>query len=51
MTSERVSDIFDPTAWREVQGFDDLTDITYHRAVEGGRDVGTVVPNVGNPLG
>jgi naphthoate synthase len=36
-----VSEIFDPSAWREVEGFD-FTDITYHRAVEGGRDVGTV---------
>ncbi|MCL1597566.1 MAG: 1,4-dihydroxy-2-naphthoyl-CoA synthase [Actinomycetia bacterium] len=32
-----VSDIFDPTAWTPVDGFD-LTDITYHRA----RDVGAV---------
>ena len=42
MSSERVSDIFDPTAWRRVEGFDDLTDITYHRAIEAGRDLGTV---------
>ena len=27
-----VSEIFDPTAWTVVPGFDDLTDITYHRA-------------------
>jgi len=33
-----VSELFDPTAWRAVEGFDDLTDITYHRAV----DVGAV---------
>ncbi len=33
-----VSDIFDPDAWTPVAGFDDLTDITYHRA----RDQGTV---------
>jgi len=32
-----VSDIFDPTAWTPVDGFD-LKDITYHRA----RDVGAV---------
>jgi naphthoate synthase len=32
-----VSDIFDPTAWEPVPGFD-FTDITYHRAV----DVGAV---------
>jgi naphthoate synthase len=30
-----VSELFDPTAWRTVDGFD-LTDITYHRAVEHG---------------
>ncbi|WP_200941982.1 1,4-dihydroxy-2-naphthoyl-CoA synthase [Angustibacter sp. Root456] len=41
MTSERVSEIFNPSAWREVEGFD-FTDITYHRAVEDGRDAGTV---------
>ena len=28
-----VSEIFDPTAWEPVAGFDGLTDITYHRAV------------------
>jgi naphthoate synthase len=27
-----VSDTFDPTAWDDVPGFDDLTDLTYHRA-------------------
>ena len=32
-----VSEIFDPTAWDEVPGFD-FTDITYHRA----REVGAV---------
>ncbi|KQX66331.1 naphthoate synthase [Angustibacter sp. Root456] len=41
VTSERVSEIFNPSAWREVEGFD-FTDITYHRAVEDGRDAGTV---------
>jgi naphthoate synthase len=30
-----VSDIFDPSAWTEVDGFD-FTDITYHRAVAHG---------------
>ncbi|CAN5601835.1 1,4-dihydroxy-2-naphthoyl-CoA synthase [soil metagenome] len=30
-----VSDLFDPTLWREVDGFTDLTDITYHLDVEG----------------
>jgi naphthoate synthase len=43
VTSERVSEIFDPSAWRQVPGFD-FTDITYHRAVDAGsgQDVGTV---------
>jgi len=27
-----VSDTFDPTQWDDVAGFDDLTDLTYHRA-------------------
>jgi naphthoate synthase len=31
-----VSEIFDPAAWRSVDGFDDLTDVTYHRSVEHG---------------
>ena len=30
--SEPVSEIFDPTRWREVEGFD-FTDITYHRHI------------------
>lgn len=37
MTNElptQVSDIFDPVQWRLVEGFEDLTDITYHRQVE-----------------
>ncbi|NOV96124.1 1,4-dihydroxy-2-naphthoyl-CoA synthase [Isoptericola halotolerans] len=29
-----VSETFDPTRWRTVAGFDDLTDLTYHRGVE-----------------
>ena len=33
--SAAVSEIFDPSAWREVAGFD-FTDITYHRAIEHG---------------
>jgi naphthoate synthase len=37
VTSERVSEIFDPGQWDEVAGFD-FTDITYHRA----RGVGAV---------
>ena len=31
-----VSELFDPAAWRPVPGFEDLTDLTYHRAVEHG---------------
>jgi naphthoate synthase len=31
-----VSDTFDPSAWEDVAGFEDLTDLTYHRAVEHG---------------
>jgi naphthoate synthase len=31
----RVSELFDPVAWRPVEGFD-FTDITYHRAVDQG---------------
>ncbi|MCW2725760.1 MAG: 1,4-dihydroxy-2-naphthoyl-CoA synthase [Frankiales bacterium] len=38
----QVSEIFDPSQWREVEGFT-LTDITYHRHVTPeGRDAGTV---------
>ncbi len=33
-----VSDIFDPADWDDVPGFEDLTDLTYHRA----RSQGTV---------
>ena len=31
-----VSELFDPGAWRTLDGFDDLTDVTYHRAVDQG---------------
>ncbi len=31
-----VSEIFDPTAWAPVEGFEQLTDVTYHRAVDAG---------------
>jgi naphthoate synthase len=31
-----VSEIFDPRAWRQVDGFEDLTDLTYHRSVQHG---------------
>ena len=30
-----VSDLFDPELWREVDGFDSLTDVTYHQDVTG----------------
>ena len=36
MTERAVSELFDPAAWREVPGFEDLQDLTYHRAVEHG---------------
>ncbi|NII50015.1 1,4-dihydroxy-2-naphthoyl-CoA synthase [Frigoribacterium endophyticum] len=32
---DTVSDLFDPTEWREVPGFADLTDVTYHLDVDG----------------
>ena len=33
---EGVSEIFDPADWDDVPGFEDLTDLTYHRAREHG---------------
>ncbi|GAA0957819.1 1,4-dihydroxy-2-naphthoyl-CoA synthase [Frigoribacterium faeni] len=33
--SDAVSDLFDPTEWREVDGFGGLTDITYHHSIDG----------------
>jgi naphthoate synthase len=36
--AHQPSALFDPAAWRPVDGFADLTDVTYHRAV----DVGAV---------
>ena len=36
MTGPDVSELFDASAWRPVDGFDDLTDVTYHRAVDQG---------------
>ena len=36
MSNETVSETFDPAAWAPVPGFEDLTDITYHRAVDVG---------------
>lgn len=32
---DSVSELFDPAVWREVDGFTDLTDITYHHDVAG----------------
>jgi naphthoate synthase len=31
-----VSELFDATAWQEVDGFSDLSDMTYHRALDQG---------------
>jgi naphthoate synthase len=36
MAGNGVSEIFDPSVWREVPGFEGLTDLTYHRALEHG---------------
>jgi len=41
MPTPAISPLFDPAAWRPVNGFD-LTDITYHRHVRDGADQGTV---------
>ncbi|MBA2532520.1 MAG: 1,4-dihydroxy-2-naphthoyl-CoA synthase [Nocardioidaceae bacterium] len=35
-SSAGVSETFDAAAWRPVHGFEDLTDVTYHRAVAQG---------------
>src|SRR5699024_10749611 len=35
MQNERVSELFDPSLWERVDGFD-FTDITYHRCVDSG---------------
>ncbi|MFT4186277.1 MAG: 1,4-dihydroxy-2-naphthoyl-CoA synthase [Micrococcaceae bacterium] len=37
-----VSELFDEKIWREVEGFTDLTDITYHRQIKDGKDQPTV---------
>ncbi len=42
MTSREVSDLFEPQDWREVEGFTDLTDLTYHRCTRPGSAGGTV---------
>ncbi|UPK75359.1 1,4-dihydroxy-2-naphthoyl-CoA synthase [Nocardioidaceae bacterium SCSIO 66511] len=34
--SKHVSETFDPSAWKPVPGFEGLTDLTYHRAVDQG---------------
>ncbi len=31
-----VSELFDAGAWREIEGFGDLTDVTYHQHADGG---------------
>jgi naphthoate synthase len=36
MPDAAVSEIFDRSAWKQVAGFEDLTDLTYHRALEHG---------------
>ncbi len=36
MAENGVSEIFDPSAWQRVPGFEDLEDLTYHRALEHG---------------
>jgi naphthoate synthase len=36
MSTTEVSEIFDPSRWRDIDGFGDLTDITYHRALDQG---------------
>ncbi|SDQ15559.1 1,4-dihydroxy-2-naphthoyl-CoA synthase [Quadrisphaera sp. DSM 44207] len=37
-----VSELFDPSAWAVVPGFEDLSDLTYHRSTVEGRARGTV---------
>ncbi len=36
MAQNGVSEIFDPSAWRVVPGFEGLEDLTYHRAIDHG---------------
>lgn len=40
---------FDPTQWCTVPGFDDLTDVTYHRHVGKGREYGIVRVAIDRP--
>lgn len=42
MSNYSTDNPFDPTQWRTVEGFEDLTDITYHRHVGTSRMDGTV---------
>ncbi|MCS5478421.1 1,4-dihydroxy-2-naphthoyl-CoA synthase [Corynebacterium sp. YIM 101645] len=42
MSNYSTDNPFDPTQWRAVEGFEDLTDITYHRHVGTSRMDGTV---------
>jgi naphthoate synthase len=32
----QISEIFDGAAWQDIRGFEDLSDVTYHRAVDSG---------------
>ncbi|CAA9359895.1 MAG: Naphthoate synthase [uncultured Frankineae bacterium] len=41
MPREKVSELFDPSQWRVVEGFD-FSDITYHRSTDEGRAGGVV---------
>ncbi|OKL48709.1 1,4-dihydroxy-2-naphthoyl-CoA synthase [Boudabousia marimammalium] len=45
-----VSDTFDPARWREIPGFADLQEVTYHRGIsrgdEDGRPAGALLPVV-----
>jgi naphthoate synthase len=36
VTDATISETFDPASWRPVPGFEDLQDLTYHRAVDVG---------------
>ncbi|MTD14484.1 1,4-dihydroxy-2-naphthoyl-CoA synthase [Nakamurella sp. YIM 132087] len=44
MATQAVSALFDPRQWREVDGFTDLTDVTYHRRID--PDTGADLPTV-----
>ncbi|HEX6346415.1 1,4-dihydroxy-2-naphthoyl-CoA synthase [Umezawaea sp.] len=36
MADQEISELFDASRWKPIPGFDSLTDITYHRAVDQG---------------